>query len=113
MHSASIRVPTTNVSAIELTVQTKVAVSRHSLDECLNRAAERHRGIISVSDEPLASCDFVHDSHSAVIDIPQSAVVHDHLVKILIWFDNEWGYANRLIDSALHLQHMSKLGDVT
>ncbi|RMA82239.1 type I glyceraldehyde-3-phosphate dehydrogenase [Umboniibacter marinipuniceus] len=112
LHSSSIRVPTSNVSAIELTVQTDRAITRGAFTACLQQLADSNQ-YISISTEPLASCDFIHDHHSAVIDVPQSAVVNHHLVKVLIWFDNEWGYANRLVDSALHVQQMISLGELT
>jgi glyceraldehyde-3-phosphate dehydrogenase type I len=112
LNSSSIRVPTSNVSAIELTVQTEHALDRSAFTQCLQRLADDNQYVTNTT-EPLASCDFIHDDQSAVIDMPQSAVVNDHLVKVLIWFDNEWGYANRLVDSALHLQQMISLGELT
>jgi len=100
----ALRVPTLNVSAIDLAVYTETPCSAGAVNAALKRAAAEHfNGVLSVSEEPLASCDFVGESASAIIDAHQTQVSSDHLVKVLIWFDNEWAYANRLLDIAEHL----------
>ena len=58
-------------------------------------------GILGYTEEPLASCDFNHDSRSGILDANQTRVAKGSLIKVLIWFDNEWGYANRMIDTLL------------
>lgn len=95
-----LRVPTTNVSALDLTVLTRVEVDIDAVNAALRRAAEQMPALIGYSDEPLASCDFNHDPRSAIVDASQTSVAGGRLVKVLIWFDNEWGYANRMIDVA-------------
>ena len=58
-----------------------------------------YQGVLGYTEEPLASCDFNHDPHSGVVDASQTRVSQQKLVKVLIWFDNEWGYANRMLDT--------------
>ena len=65
-------------------------------------AATEFKGILGVCDEQLVSCDFNHDPRSGIVDASQTRVSQEKLVKVLIWFDNEWGYANRMIDTLLH-----------
>jgi D-erythrose 4-phosphate dehydrogenase len=95
-----LRVPTTNVSALDLTVLTRAEVNIDVVNAVLQRAAEQMPALIGYSDEPLASCDFNHDPRSAIVDASQTSVAAGRLVKVLIWFDNEWAYANRMIDVA-------------
>ena len=97
----AMRVPTVNVSAIDLTVVVEKAVTREEVNAVLRAAAAASTpGVLDCTDEPLASCDFNHDSRSAIIDLGQTRVSGKHLVKVLTWFDNEWGYANRMLDVA-------------
>lgn len=95
-----LRVPTTNVSALDLTVLTRADVTIDVVNGTLRKAAEQMPSLIGYSDEPLASCDFNHDPRSAIVDASQTSVAGGRLVKVLIWFDNEWAYANRMIDVA-------------
>jgi len=95
-----LRVPTTNVSALDLTVLTRAEVTIDVVNTVLQGAAEQMPALIGYSDEPLASCDFNHDPRSAIVDASQTSVAAGRLVKVLIWFDNEWAYANRMIDVA-------------
>lgn len=95
-----LRVPTTNVSALDLTVLMRAEVSVDVVNAALRHAAEQLPALIGYSEEPLASCDFNHDPRSAIVDASQTSVAGGRLVKVLIWFDNEWGYANRMIDVA-------------
>jgi D-erythrose 4-phosphate dehydrogenase len=100
----ALRVPTLNVSAIDLAVYTETPCSAAAVNAALKDAASGSlSGVLSVSEEPLASCDFVGEPASAIIDAHQTQVSSDHLVKVLIWFDNEWAYANRLLDIAERL----------
>ncbi|MEO0437852.1 MAG: glyceraldehyde 3-phosphate dehydrogenase NAD-binding domain-containing protein [Pseudomonadota bacterium] len=97
----ALRVPTLNVSAMDLTV----AVSRDATEADVNAAlriasAKNFNGVLGYTDEPLASCDFNKDSRSSVIDGCQTRVSGRRLVKVLTWFDNEWAYANRMLDLA-------------
>jgi glyceraldehyde-3-phosphate dehydrogenase type I len=97
----AMRVPTVNVSAIDLTVTVRREASMRSVNDAVRAAAARSiPGVLACTDEPLASCDFNHDPRSAIVDLSQTRVSGHHLVKVLAWFDNEWGYANRMLDVA-------------
>ena len=98
----AMRVPTMNVSAIDLSVMLCQQTSVAAINAALARAAEGElRGILGVTEELLASCDFNHDPRSGIVDAGQTRLSQQRLAKVLIWFDNEWGYANRMLDTAL------------
>jgi len=100
--AVAMRVPTINVSVIDLTVQVRRPTSAGEVNRLLRGAArERFPKIMGYTEEPLASCDFNHDPRSSVVDGSQTRVSGRHLVKVLCWFDNEWGYANRMLDTGL------------
>lgn len=97
----ALRVPTLNVSALDLTVQTRRDTSEREVNHILHSAADaKYDGVLGYTEELLASCDFNHDPSSGVVDASQTRVSGSRLVKVLIWFDNEWGYANRMLDVA-------------
>ena len=99
----ALRVPTLNVSAMDLTVQVSKDTTVDKINAVLKAAsAEQFCRVLGYTDEPLASCDFNHDSRSSIVDASQTRVSGDRLVKVLTWFDNEWGYANRMLDVARH-----------
>jgi D-erythrose 4-phosphate dehydrogenase len=100
----AIRVPTVNVSAIDLTVLVKKSVSRDSVNQLIREASQGFpKDVLAYTEEPLASCDFNHDPRSAIVDLGQTRVSGQHLLKMLVWFDNEWAYANRLLDVAEYI----------
>ncbi|EED35604.1 D-erythrose-4-phosphate dehydrogenase [Luminiphilus syltensis NOR5-1B] len=108
----ALRVPTLNVSAIDLAVYTREPCSAETVNDILQTAsAGSLKGILGFTTEPLASCDFAGEACSGVVDASQTQVSADHLVKVLVWFDNEWAYANRLVDIALALHRMNANGD--
>ena len=94
----AMRVPTVNVSAMDLSVVVQRAVTTHTVNTVLKAASDAMPNILGYSEEPLASCDFNHDTRSGIIDANQTRVAGTHLVKVLTWFDNEWGFANRMLD---------------
>ena len=95
----ALRVPTLNVSALDITLQTQLRCDAASVNHALVAAAEGSlAGILGIATEPLASCDFNGESCSGVIDASQTQVAGDRLVKVLVWFDIEWAYAQRLLD---------------
>ena len=95
----AMRVPTQNVSAIDLSIQVERDTSEAEVNRILHRAAmDDLNGVLGYTEEPLASCDFNHDIHSGTVDASQTRVAGKRLVKVLIWFDNEWAYANRMVD---------------
>ncbi|TCO75323.1 type I glyceraldehyde-3-phosphate dehydrogenase [Chromatocurvus halotolerans] len=97
----ALRVPTLNVSALDLTVQVRSATDERAVNRLLHSAAASgFSGVLGYTEEPLASCDFNHDPRSSIVDASQTRVSGGHLVKVLTWFDNEWGYANRMLDVA-------------
>ena len=104
----ALRVPTLNVSAMDPTVQVRAAADVAAVNRALAEAAgARFDGVLGYTEEPLASCDFNHDPRSSIIDASQTRVSGSHLVKVLTWFDNEWGFANRMLDVAEHFLAVS------
>ncbi len=94
-----IRVPTLNVSALDISLNLKNSATSEQVNSVLKQASERNlKGILGFTEEPHASIDFNHDQHSSVIDATQTKVNSDRLLKLFCWFDNEWGFANRMID---------------
>lgn len=99
----ALRVPTLNVSAMDLTVQVSTDTTVDEINAVLEAASKNQFcGVLGYTNEPLASCDFNHDPRSSIVDASQTRVSGDRLVKVLTWFDNEWGYANRMLDVARH-----------
>jgi erythrose-4-phosphate dehydrogenase len=101
----AMRVPTLNVSAIDLSVMLNTDVDTAAVNGALAAAVNGSlNGVLGYTEEPLASCDFNHDPRSGIVDASQTKVSQKKLVKVLIWFDNEWGYANRMLDTLLAWQ---------
>jgi glyceraldehyde 3-phosphate dehydrogenase len=96
----SIRVPTPVVSLSDFSVITKRPVTVEEVNETFKKAAREpyYQGILDVVEEPLVSSDFIGNSHSAIVDLELTAVVGGNLLKVVAWYDNEWGYSNRLIE---------------
>ncbi|MGH7915144.1 MAG: type I glyceraldehyde-3-phosphate dehydrogenase, partial [Candidatus Binataceae bacterium] len=95
----AIRVPTPNVSVVDLTATVERDAEESSVNAAMKKAADGDlRGILAYSDEPLVSIDFNGNSHSSIFDAPLTKVLGKRLVKIFSWYDNEWGYSNRLAD---------------
>ena len=106
----AMRVPTMNVSAIDLSLMVREKVDVAAINSALAEAADGFlQGVLGYTEEPLASCDFNHDPRSGIVDASQTRVSQEKLVKVLIWFDNEWGYANRMLDTLLYWQGLPKL----
>ena len=98
----SIRVPTPVVSLSDITAVLKRDTTIEELQEIFKKAAKEpfYEGILGVSEEPLVSIDYRDNSHSSIVDLPLINVVGGNLVKIVAWYDNEWGYSNRLVELA-------------
>jgi len=95
----ALRVPTPDVSLVDLTVILEKAASAEEINAAFSKAAEGElKGILGVTDEPLVSADFLHENHSAVVDLLSTMVIGDGHVKVLAWYDNEWGYSCRTVD---------------
>ncbi len=103
VQAKAIRVPTLNVSAIDLVVQVNKSVDAAAVNRLLaDAAAGPWAGLIAYSERPHASIDFNHDPHSAIVDGSQTRAAGERLINLLVWFDNEWGFANRLLDVTRH-----------
>lgn len=101
LDGSAIRVPTPNVSVVDLTFTPKRDTTKEEVNALLKAAAEGPlKGILAYSDEPLVSIDYNHDSHSSTIDSLETSVIDGKLVRVLSWYDNEWGFSNRMIDTA-------------
>ncbi|MBV2127737.1 erythrose-4-phosphate dehydrogenase [Arsukibacterium indicum] len=97
----AVRVPTVNVTAMDLSVTLDQDVSIDKVNKVLQQAgATSLAGILDYTEEPLVSVDFNHNPHSCIVDGSQTRVSHKRLVKCLVWCDNEWGFANRMLDTA-------------
>ncbi len=97
----SIRVPTPNVSVVDLTVQLSKPASVEDVNAALKAASETNlKGILAFEEEELVSIDFNDNPHSSIVDAASTAVIENKLLKVLSWYDNEWGYSNRLVELA-------------
>ena len=101
LDGSAIRVPTPNVSVVDLTFQPKRDTTVEEVNALLKAAAEGPmKGVLGFTDEPLVSIDFNHDAHSSTIDSLETTVLDGKLVRVLSWYDNEWGFSNRMVDTA-------------
>ncbi len=95
----AIRVPTPNVSLVDLVAVVKKETTAEEVNAALKAAAEgKLKGIIEYTEEPLVSVDFMSNPHSAIVDALSTKVIEKNLVKVMAWYDNEWGYSCRLVD---------------
>jgi glyceraldehyde-3-phosphate dehydrogenase, type I len=96
----SVRVPTPVVSLSDITAVLKRDTTKEEINEVFKRAAADpfYQGILAVTDEPLVSMDFKGNSHSSIVDLSLTNVVDGNLIKVVAWYDNEWGYSNRLVE---------------
>jgi glyceraldehyde 3-phosphate dehydrogenase len=95
----SLRVPTPNVSIVDLVADVEKETTKEEVNAAMKKAADGTlKGILQYSDEPLVSIDFRRNSHSSILDAPYTAVMEGNMVKVLSWYDNEWGYSSRVVD---------------
>ena len=107
LDGAAIRVPTPNVSVVDLKFTAKRKTSKDEINAAIKRAASQElKGVLGYTDSSNVSIDFNHDSHSSVFHMDQTKVIDGNFVRILSWYDNEWGFSNRMSDTAVA---MSKL----
>ena len=98
-HGFALRVPVSDVSLVDLTATlTKSATAEDINAELKEAASGTLEGILAVTDEQLVSADFLHDPHSSIVDAPLTLAIGDKMVKVLSWYDNEWGYSCRVVD---------------
>jgi glyceraldehyde 3-phosphate dehydrogenase len=102
LDGSSVRVPTPNVSVVDLKFIPKRATTKDEVNSLLKAAAESGplKGVLGYSDEPLVSIDYNGDPRSSTVDSLETAVIDGKLVRVLSWYDNEWGFSNRMIDTA-------------
>ena len=102
LDGTAIRVPTLNVSMIDFTFVAKRATSAEEINAAMRKAADGPlKGVLGVNDEPLVSIDFNHNPASATFDLTETKVIDKRLVRVLAWYDNEWGFSNRMSDTAV------------
>ena len=102
LDGTAIRVPTPNVSAVDLVFTAKRATSVEEINEAIKAAASGPlKGVLGVTDRPNVSIDFNHDPHSSTFHLDQTKVMDGTFVRILSWYDNEWGFSNRMADTAV------------
>ena len=102
LDGTSIRVPTPNVSVVDFKFIAKRDTTVEEINEAIKSAANgKLKGILGYTEEPLVSRDFNHDSHSSIFAIDQTKVMEGKFVRILSWYDNEWGFSNRMSDTAV------------
>ena len=98
----SVRVPTPVVSLADITALVKRETTKEEINKVLKKASKEpyYEGIVAVTEEELVSTDFRGNAHSAIVDLPLTDVVGGNLIKVVAWYDNEWGYSNRLVELA-------------
>jgi glyceraldehyde 3-phosphate dehydrogenase len=104
LDGSSIRVPTPNVSVVDLKIVPSRSVSLQEINEAIINAANGPmKGVLAVTTEPLVSVDFNHNPASSTVALNQTQVIDGQLVRVLAWYDNEWGFSTRMSDTALCL----------
>ena len=102
LDGTSIRVPTPNVSLIDLAFEARKDTTAEQINEAMVKAAKgKLKGVLALNDEPLVSIDFNHNPHSSIFEASETKVIDGTLVKVLAWYDNEWGFSNRMSDTAV------------
>ena len=101
LHGTAVRVPTPNVSLVDLTVETEKPCTKESINAAFLAAAQgKLRGVLQYSDEPTVSVDYNGNPHSAIFDATSTFVIGETFAKVFAWYDNEWGFSNRMVDVA-------------
>jgi glyceraldehyde 3-phosphate dehydrogenase len=102
LDGVAIRVPTPNVSVVDFKFMAKKATSVNEINEAIKRASEQQlKGILTYTNEPNVSSDFNHDPHSSIFHMDQTKVMDGNFVRVMSWYDNEWGFSNRMADTAV------------
>lgn len=105
----SIRVPTADVSVVDLTCKLEKPAKYEDIVAAIREASEGSmKGIMGITDEEVVSTDFVHDSHSSIFDVKAGIMLNETFVKLVSWYDNEWGYSCRLVDLAVYMTSKCK-----
>ncbi len=102
LDGVAIRVPTPNVSVVDLTFESSRATTVEEVNDAIKAAADGQlKGVLAYTDLPMVSSDFNHDPHSSIFHLDQTKVLDGNMVRILTWYDNEWGFSNRMADTAV------------
>ena len=107
----SFRVPTATVSVVDLTCTLKKSASYDDIKQAVKHACETNmKGIMAYTEDAVVSTDFVHDSHTSIFDATAGIMLNDHFVKLISWYDNEWGYSNKTVDliAYMHSKDLNK-----
>ena len=106
LDGTAIRVPTQNVSLVDFKFNSKKTVTVAEVNEAMRAAAAlpQFKGVFAVTEEELVSSDFNHNPHSSTFDLTQTQVVDGNLVRVMLWYDNEWGFSNRMLDTAVRMK---------
>ena len=100
----SFRVPTIDVSVVDLTCNLEKPASYEEICEAIKKASQNEmKGIIEYTDEDVVSSDFIHDANTCIFDVKAGIALTDTFVKLVAWYDNEWGYSNKLVDLAKYV----------
>ena len=100
----SFRVPTINVSVVDLTCRLKTSTTYDAIKAEVKKQSEgKLKGIVGYTEEPVVSSDFIHDSRTSIFDASAGIMLNDKFVKLVAWYDNEWGYSNKVIDLIIHM----------
>ncbi|MEM6887968.1 MAG: type I glyceraldehyde-3-phosphate dehydrogenase [Pseudomonadota bacterium] len=109
LEGSAVRVPTPNVSLVDLCFMPEREATKEGINAAIKAAAEGPlKGILGYSEDPLVSIDFNHDPHSSTFAPAQTAVTKDGMVRVVSWYDNEWGFANRMVDTGRRLAELAK-----
>ncbi|ECL9376935.1 aldehyde dehydrogenase, partial [Campylobacter jejuni] len=104
LHGQSMRVPVIDVSSVDLTAQLSRKVSKDEINEAFRKAAATNlKGILMVDDDERVSSDFITCSYGAIVASDLTQVIADDFIKVIAWYDNEWGYSSRLVDMAVYI----------
>ena len=114
LDGVAIRVPTPNVSVVDLKLVTSRETTAEEVNDAVQRAAQQElKGILNTTDQPNVSIDFNHDAHSSTFALDQTKVMDGNLVRVLSWYDNEWGFSNRMSDTAIAMGKLMLGSDTT
>jgi glyceraldehyde 3-phosphate dehydrogenase len=106
----AVRVPTIDVSMVDLTVRLEKKASYKDICAAIKKASEGElKGILGYTSDAVVSSDFIHDSRSSIFDESAGISLNDNFAKVVSWYDNEWGYSNRLIDLAFYMARQDGL----
>jgi glyceraldehyde 3-phosphate dehydrogenase (phosphorylating) len=102
LDGTAIRVPTADVSLIDFKFSSAQDTNKDAINELMTKAANsnRFKGILAVNKDEVVSSDFIHDSHSSTFDLTQTVVMGKRFCRVLAWYDNEWGFSNRMVEVA-------------